>query len=228
MGEIVKTVNNGPEIVSTSYWHTEAALRGYVYLSINAGCFRLLVPDAFVTVNSWIKEAISRADCVIITRGPWREMGKSDGIEILFEDHSDEPYALHIVPEQVELMPAASARQARTKSKMDDAGLHGTWRVSCKNACEISRGERDSLAQTVERLKKPPQDEPAGALTLHQPGRCLPQRSRAGPSPWSRGGGGGKTLDVKILITTARGTGRSASCSRCGGRDRGSGYTIGI
>lgn len=110
MGEIIKTVNNGPEIVSTSYWHTEAALRGYVYLSINAGCFRLLVPDAFVAVNSWIKEAIIGADCVIITRGPWREMGKSDGIEILFEDHSDEPYALHIVPEQVELMPAASDR----------------------------------------------------------------------------------------------------------------------
>jgi hypothetical protein len=31
--------NNGPEIVSTNYWLSEHAQRGYVYLSINARAF---------------------------------------------------------------------------------------------------------------------------------------------------------------------------------------------
>ena len=42
--------NEGQVIVSTSYWSTEHARRGLLYLSINAGACRLLVP-AVVTLQ---------------------------------------------------------------------------------------------------------------------------------------------------------------------------------
>lgn len=37
--------NDGQKIVSTNYWDTEHAKRGFLYLSWNAGAGRLLLPD---------------------------------------------------------------------------------------------------------------------------------------------------------------------------------------
>lgn len=41
---MIEVVNEGPAIVRTSYWRTEHAKRGLLYLSINAATLRLLVP----------------------------------------------------------------------------------------------------------------------------------------------------------------------------------------
>ena len=41
---ILKFENDGPLIVASNYWESEMAAAGKLYVSINAGCFRLLVP----------------------------------------------------------------------------------------------------------------------------------------------------------------------------------------
>ena len=41
---MLKIENNGPEIISPNYWDSDYAKKGYVYLSVNAGAFRLRGP----------------------------------------------------------------------------------------------------------------------------------------------------------------------------------------
>lgn len=91
--------NDGAYIRETNYWETDYARRGFLYLSINAGAFRLLVPPGMREV-AW--EA-RKAEYAVITRGPW--VGRNDSFEILFEDHSDNPYSIHVVREQVDRLP---------------------------------------------------------------------------------------------------------------------------
>lgn len=99
--DFIQIQNDGPEIISTNYWGMPHAQKGYYFLSINAGCFRLLVPDLQISeIIEW-----ESAREVIISRGPWPQMGRPDAVEILFEDDSDNPYAIHIVPDQVDRMP---------------------------------------------------------------------------------------------------------------------------
>lgn len=100
----IQIQNNGPEIKSTNYWDLEHAKKGYFFLSINAGVFRLLIPDSqFEQIIEMMK-----AECVIISRGPWPEQEKADALEIMFEDKSDSPYAIWIVPEQCDRLPLDS------------------------------------------------------------------------------------------------------------------------
>ncbi len=110
--------NDGASIVNTNYWETEMAKHGYVYCSINAGCFRLLVPE---------KKGISLDDLqsghlVIVTRAPWPAMGVRDALELLFEDDSDTPFALHIVSRQVDRMPL--------DTDADQPGQPPKWRLA--------------------------------------------------------------------------------------------------
>ena len=98
---MLKISNNGPEIASTNYWSSQAAKRGYVFLSVNAGCFRLLVP----TGKGIPIDDIMTAQVVLITRAPWPEIGNRDALELLFEDNTDDPFVINIVSEQVDRMP---------------------------------------------------------------------------------------------------------------------------
>lgn len=107
--EFIRTENDGQNIVRTSYYNTAQAAKGYVHLSINAGAFRLLVPDRIIAeIEEW-----KTAREVIISRGPWPDENQSDALEILFEDGSDYPYALHIVSAQVDRMPRDADRDRR-------------------------------------------------------------------------------------------------------------------
>lgn len=102
--------NDGQKIISTNYWDTpHAKERGLVYLSINAGCFRLLVPKG----KGISLDELRTAFVVLVSRGPWTEMGKSDGLELLFEDGSASPYCLHIVTEQCDRLPLDSDRDRK-------------------------------------------------------------------------------------------------------------------
>lgn len=94
-------VNDGPRIVRTTYWQTEHARRGLLYVSVNARAFRLLVPDAARVVVHEMQAA--RANYAIVTRGPWRGQ---DALEILLEDGSDSPYAVHVLAAQCDRLPA--------------------------------------------------------------------------------------------------------------------------
>ena len=101
MKPLITISNNGQAIAETNYFDTEHARRGYFYLSTNAGCTRLLVPDSQIAAIPEFKTA----KYVILSRGPWPDQGRPEGIELLFEDFSDSPYAIHMLPEQCDMLP---------------------------------------------------------------------------------------------------------------------------
>jgi len=104
--------------VSTNYWETDHARAGYFYLSSNAGTFRLLVPASRgAEIQEWLT-----ATLVLISRGPWPQVGKADGLEILFEDESNNPYALHLTTDSVDRMPLDTDR--------DRPGAPPRWTLS--------------------------------------------------------------------------------------------------
>lgn len=95
--------NDGQAILSTNYWTSDYAARGLAYLSWNAGAARLLVPKIGRT---WLAE-MRGAESVIVSIGPWPATGGKDGVELLFEDHSSTPFALHLSHEQTDrVLPA--------------------------------------------------------------------------------------------------------------------------
>jgi len=98
---MLRIENDGPRIRATNYWESEAAGRGYAYVSVNAGTFRLLLPPALETALA----DMATAREIVISRGPWTDAGKADGLEILFDDGSSSPYALHLSIEQIDRVP---------------------------------------------------------------------------------------------------------------------------
>lgn len=94
--------NHGPLITSTNYWGSELEQAGKVFVSVNAGAIRLLVPMS----KRELIEEIRQAEYAVLSRGPWVEVGASKAIEMLFEDRSDSPYAIHLTPESFDLLPA--------------------------------------------------------------------------------------------------------------------------
>lgn len=91
--------NDGPAIRATNYWASDYARRGAFYLSCNAGAFRLLVPPAHESVIAEFRTARE----IVVSRGLYE--GR-DALEILFDDHTDSPFSLHMGSEQVDRMPA--------------------------------------------------------------------------------------------------------------------------
>ena len=100
----VGVVNDGQKIIETNYWESEHAKYGFCYISINAGCYRLLVPKFR---EDWLKE-IETAKEVVISRGPSPNSSppKADAFEIMFEDHTDSPFSVIMSPEQWDRMPS--------------------------------------------------------------------------------------------------------------------------
>jgi hypothetical protein len=96
--------NDGQKIISTNYWDSEQERAGYYYVSINAGAFRLLIPAGF---HDQLPDMRSAKE-VIISRGPWPDQDKPDACEILFDDHSDNPYALFLSVESFDRLPLDS------------------------------------------------------------------------------------------------------------------------
>lgn len=100
MTETLMITNDGDAIVTTTYWQTALARAGKFYLSTNAGVFRLLVPQQHVGV---VREMRS-AQQAVVSRGPYPGLG-ADMLEILCDDGTDTPFALHLSPGQVDRMP---------------------------------------------------------------------------------------------------------------------------
>lgn len=88
--------NRGQAIAHTDYWDSEHARAGFVFLSWNAGAARVLLPDS----QKAMLRDMKTAKYVIVSRGPWPEQGNREALELLFEDHSDSPFAIHLVAEQ--------------------------------------------------------------------------------------------------------------------------------
>jgi len=93
--------NNGQEITESNFWGSEQERAGAFYLSINAGAFRLLLPQQHETILAELETAKE----VIITRGPWPDAGQTNAMEILFDDGSDSPFSIHLGANQVDRWP---------------------------------------------------------------------------------------------------------------------------
>lgn len=86
---LIMIANRGGDIEETNYFDTEMARHGFFFLSWNASVARLLVPD---TQRSVLLEMATGKECVI-TRGT---LAGADALELMFDDHSDAPLALHM------------------------------------------------------------------------------------------------------------------------------------
>ena len=143
--DLISVHNDGPDIVETDYWATPNAAQGYFYLSINAGAFRLLVPEAHTAaLRDW-----ASAREVIISRGPWREGGKGDAIEILIEDGSDSPYVIHMGTDQTDRLPLDADRDLADQPARWIFTAWSTFRIfSCRSTMATWHPEQ-SLSHSV-------------------------------------------------------------------------------
>lgn len=91
-------INDGQKVESTNYFDSEHAKHGLYFLSWNAGCARVLLPDSMIPHLTDMRTA----NLVIVTRGPWIQKGVNDALELLFEDGSNSPYCLHMTMEQTD------------------------------------------------------------------------------------------------------------------------------
>lgn len=89
---LLRIESRGPEIVSSNFWDTHGAKMGAMFLSYNAGAARLLLPDLF----SQLVQQMKTGEYVIISSDPL------DMTELLFEDHSEEPFSIQLGPMQVD------------------------------------------------------------------------------------------------------------------------------
>jgi hypothetical protein len=90
--------NDGPRIVETNFWETRFDRDGLMYLSINARALRLLLPR---NLEEYLADMAS-AKLVILSRP--RNPGKY-AMEILFDDGTDSPFALHLDTPQIDRLP---------------------------------------------------------------------------------------------------------------------------
>lgn len=116
--------NRGQAIVDTNYWDSEHARAGLFYLSWNAGAGRLLVPDSQKAV---LRELVGARE-VIVSRGPWADQGGREALELLWEDGSDAPFAIHLVTEQTDrLVPAEQQGGGFAVAAWTRGGLKARW-----------------------------------------------------------------------------------------------------
>lgn len=93
--------NHGPLVLSSNYWRSDHATAGNLYLSTNAGAFRLLVPPLLETIVS----ELATGKAAVITRGPWPAAGQDDALEIMLDDGTDRPWSCHLDVRSLDRMP---------------------------------------------------------------------------------------------------------------------------
>ena len=100
--QILSVENEGARILRTNYWDTALARAGALFVSTNLRCFRLLVPAKLA--NQVLRE-VRGAREVVLTRGAIPSSGQPDALEILFEDHSQSPFSVHVMAQQCTSLP---------------------------------------------------------------------------------------------------------------------------
>jgi hypothetical protein len=105
-GGVIWLKNAGARITDTNYWGSELEQRGLVFVSVNAGHIRLLIPRS---TSKEVKGMKRGCRFCVLSRGPWIAAGLTlpEAVEILFEDGSNSPYALHLSPELFDVLPSA-------------------------------------------------------------------------------------------------------------------------
>lgn len=100
---IISVTNHGPLIAETNYWGSAIEQAGKLYVSVNAGAVRLLLPRRLLHLVGEMRSSRH----VILSRGPWPAMKLPEAVELLFEDGTDSPFSLHLSPESFDVLPAA-------------------------------------------------------------------------------------------------------------------------
>ncbi len=91
--DIIHIRNNGQMIDATNYWTSSLARSDKVFFSVNERCVRLLLP-----ASEFLDDGVfAKTQYVIISRGIIRGM---DAYEVLFEDGSNTPFAIHTLATQ--------------------------------------------------------------------------------------------------------------------------------
>ncbi len=94
--------NDGKEIISTNYFDSKLNKRGKYYISLNAGAFRLLIPDVYVDE---IKRELKLAKRIVITRKALQIDAEVQGFEILLDDKSEDPYIFQFSENSFDRIP---------------------------------------------------------------------------------------------------------------------------
>lgn len=132
--------NHGPLITASNYWQTEHAARGLLYLSVNAGAFRLLVPNVQRRAISDMRPGAKHVVVSMLPPDQWQD--RQYAVEWMVEDGSDEPWSCHLSPGQIDRAPGP-----------DDVGkewLATVWDL--KNGKPHKCLERPAYFQIVPRL----------------------------------------------------------------------------
>lgn len=111
---MLRIQNHGTLITACNYWDLPEAAAGKFLVSINAGAFRVLIPPAH---EPSIGDMQTAKEC-LVTRGPWPAMKLDDAFEILFDDRTSDPYAIHLTPGAFDRLPT-------------DADIAIPWVLTC-------------------------------------------------------------------------------------------------
>lgn len=113
---MIITENDGPLVLRSNYWQTEMASEGFYYVSPNAGVIRMLVPESrrVEIADMRTAEEVVLTRGVHTGRGSWPEYKGRELMEILFDDHTDNPFALWLSLEQWERLPDSQTDYGRT------------------------------------------------------------------------------------------------------------------
>lgn len=125
--------NDGPEILSTNYFATPHAAAGKLYLSVNAGAFRLLVPAPQAGLLAEMRTA---AGCAV-TRGRWQG---ADALEALFDDGSKSPFAVHLGPGSFDRYPTDADAAGEWVLTVWAPGQGGVPLKALSRPCRYRRG----------------------------------------------------------------------------------------
>lgn len=116
---LIITRNDGPELVSTNFWDPEIGAEKFAF-SVNAGCLRLLVPNCH---RPSIPDMIG---CEYVVASILKKIrAKAFAIELLFEDHSQSPFSIHMCPEAcLGFFPLAENSKVARKMTIWTEGLN--------------------------------------------------------------------------------------------------------
>lgn len=89
---LLRIDNHGLLITGTNFFRSEMAGAGKLYLSVNAGAFRLLVPPQLESIVS----EMATGAVAVISRGPWPAAGRDDAIEVMLDDGTENPWCVHL------------------------------------------------------------------------------------------------------------------------------------
>jgi len=100
MHEKLTIHNHGPLIRATNFFDSPMARAGMLYLSINDGCFRLLVPDCLRSSVSDMRIGAKHVAITALSSEGW--VDGEYAIEWMIEDGTDSPWSCHLSTGQID------------------------------------------------------------------------------------------------------------------------------